>query len=90
MVHCTFCGISNDEKCCKKTYKYPKSTSGERGLICKVCTHKFFAHERVMKVFSQIETTRINIVECLKTINTERRIAKGEVTHEKEENEYLL
>ena len=90
MVFCTFCGISNDAKCCKQTRKYPKSATEERGLICKVCTHKFFAHERVTKTQTQIEVTRVNIVEAMKRIQFQSRMAQGEVIQEQEENEYTL
>ena len=67
MHYCTFCGLSNDEKCMKKTYPYPEAmrdhTTGmkQRGPICKLCRHKFFVHERVSEVVKTINGTKVSI-----------------------------
>ena len=59
-------------------------------MICKVCTHKFFAYDRVVKVIGHIQATRISMVEGLKNLNQQSKEAQGEVNQEREENKYTL
>ena len=66
MVYCTFCGLSNDEKCMKRTRYFPMSPIDQntklhtaRGPICKLCVHKFYVHEEVCKAIKTINGAKI-------------------------------
>ena len=77
MVYCTFCGLSNDQKCMNRTRFYPHAAKDEnnlhvsRGPICKLCTYKFFVHERVSKVIEAINAAKISMSAHLKNLESQ-------------------
>ena len=81
MVYCTFCGLSNDEKCVRKTRIYPNqeddSADKQRGPICKLCDRKFLLHKEVEKVRQLISVSKLSLAEGIKRLETQGMDAKN-------------
>ena len=62
----------------------------KRGPICRVCVHKFMVREKVLEVVSQINATKVSMVQGLKNLASQGIEAKSQLHQEQDTNEYTL
>ena len=79
----------------KRTRFYPKSKKDResglhvlRGPICKLCTHKFFVYEKVLKVENTITSTHVSIAQMKRDMVSTADSGKVEVDQEQENEHY--